>query len=192
VTGTWNAWKGCVQRIALFLLCLAAWLAPLPAAILERLSLDELTRQSTAIVRAKAVGSYAEFHGSMIYTQWKLEVADRWKGPDRSTLEVLIPGGRTRVLHQDVAGAPKLLTGNEYLLFLWTSKSGATYITGLSQGLFELEKSANNEWIVSRPANGEPMLEHSTWTLVKDESIQMRYSDITSHISAILAQGGGR
>jgi hypothetical protein len=186
-----NAQKSPVQRIALFLLCLAALLAPLPAAILERLSLDELTRESTAIVRAKVVGSYAEFRGSMIYTHWKLQVIDRWKGPERSTVEVLIPGGATRVLHQDVAGAPKLLTGKEYLLFLWTSKSGATYITGLSQGLFDLGKNASDEWVASRPASGEPMLDHATWTLVKDESVHMRYSEITSRISASLAQRGG-
>ena len=187
-----NACESRVQRIALFLLCLAAWLAPLPAAILERLSLDELTHQSTAIVRARVVGSDAEFRGSMIYTHWKLQVIDRWKGTERSTIEVLIPGGTTRVLHQDVAGAPKLLTGKEYLLFLWTSKSGATYITGLSQGLFDLGKNATGEWVVSRSASGEPMLDHATWTLVKDESVHMRYSDFTSRISVILAQGGGR
>ena len=186
-----NAWQYRVQRTVLFLLCLVAWLTPLPAAILERLSLDELTHQSTAIVRARVVGSYAEFRGSMIYTHWKLQVVDRWKGPDRSTVEVLIPGGTTRVLHQDVAGAPKLLTGKEYLLFLWTSRSGATYITGLSQGLFDLGKNATDEWVASRPASGEPMLDHATWTLVKDESVHMRYSEITAHISATLAQGGG-
>ena len=186
-----SAWKHRVQRIALFLLCLAACLRPLPAAILERLSLDELSQQSTAVVRAKVVGSYAEFRGSMIYTHWKLQVVDRWKGLDRSTMEVLIPGGRTRELHQDVAGAPKLLIGKEYLLFLWTSRSGSTYITGLSQGLFEMGKNAANEWVASRPASGEPMLDRVTWTLVKDESLQMRYSEITSRISAALAEGGG-
>jgi len=180
-----------VQRIVLFLLCLAAGLAPLRAAILERLSLDELTQQSTLIVRAKVTGSSAEFHGSMIYTHWKLQVEDKWKGPDRSTLEVLIPGGRTREFHQDVAGAPKLLAGKEYLLFLWTSKSGLTYITGLSQGLFEMGKNDAGERVVSRAASGEPMLDRTSWKLVKDESIQMRYSEITSQISATLAQGGG-
>jgi hypothetical protein len=180
-----------VQRIVLFLLCMAAWLAPLPAAILERLSFDELTQQSTSIVRARAISSFTEFRGSMIYTHWKLQVVDRWKGLDRSTVEVLIPGGSTRLLHQDVAGAPKLLTGKEYLLFLWTSKSGSTYVTGLSQGLFELSKNAAGEWMVSRAATGEPMLDRVTWTLVKDDNIQMLYSEITSRISAV-AQGGGR
>lgn len=186
-----SAWEYGVQRIALFLLCLAAWLVPLRAAILERLSLDELTQQSTAIVRAKVVGSYAEFRGSLIYTHWKVQVVEKWKGPDRSTVEVLIPGGSARGLHQDVAGAPKLLTGKEYLLFLWTSKSGSTYITGLSQGLFELGKNGTDEWVFSRPASGEPMLDHATWSLVKDENIQMRYADMTSRISAALSQGGG-
>jgi len=190
VTGKRNASKRPVQRIALFLLCLAACLPPLPAAILERLSFEELTQQSTSIVRAKAVGSYTEFHGSMIYTHWKLQVVDKWKGLDRSTVEVLVPGGATRLLHQDVAGAPKLLTGKEYLLFLWTSKTGSTYITGLSQGLFELSKNADGEWMVSRAATGEPMLDRVTWTLVKDDNIQMRYSEITSRIST-LGHGGG-
>jgi hypothetical protein len=185
-----SAWQYHVQRIALFLLCLAAWLAPLRAAILERLSLDELTQQSSAIVRAKVVGSYAEFGGSMIYTHWKVQVVEKWKGPDRSTIEVLIPGGSARGLHQDVAGAPKLLIGKEYLFFLWTSKSGSTYITGLSQGLLELAKNASDEWVVSRPASGEPMLDHTTWTLVKDENIQMPYSEFTARISATLTQGG--
>jgi len=190
VTGKRSAWDYRVQRIVLFLLCLAAWLTPLHAAILERLSLDELTQQSTAIVRVKVVGSYAEFHGSMIYTHWRVQVVERWKGPDRSTVEVLIPGGIARGLHQDVAGAPKLLIGKEYLLFLWTSKSGSTYLTGLSQGLFELGKSATDE-VVSRPASGEPMLDHVTWKLVKDENFQMRYSEMTSRISATLSHGGG-
>ena len=190
MTGTQNASKRPVQRIALFLLWLAACLAPLHAAILERLSFEELTQQSTSIVRARAVGFSTEFHGSMIYTHWKLQVVDKWKGLDRSTVEVLVPGGATRLLHQDVAGAPKLLTGKEYLLFLWTSKSGSTYITGLSQGLFELSKNTDGEWMVSRAATGEPMLDRVAWTLVKDDNIQMRYSEITSRIST-LGHGGG-
>jgi hypothetical protein len=35
------------------------------------------------------------------------------------------------------------------------------------------------------------MLDHVSWTLVKDENIQMRYAEITSRITATLAQGGG-
>ena len=184
-----SAWQRHVRRISLLGLCLVAWFAPASAAILERLSLDDLTMKSTEIVRAKVVGSSADFRGSIIYTHWKVQVLERWKGADRSMIDVLIPGGSARGLHQDVSGAPKLLMGKEYLIFLWTSRSGSTYITGLSQGLFELGKNRSGELVASRAASGEPMLDRATWTPVKDESIQMRYTDITSRVSAI---GGGR
>lgn len=74
---------------------------------------------------------------------------------------------------------------------MWKSRSGSTYITGLSQGLFDLGKNAGNEWVVSRAASGEPMIDRATWTPVADESIQMRYAEITARISATLNQGGG-
>jgi len=190
VTGTRNAYYISVRRIPLLALCLAAWLVPAPAAILERLSLDDLTLKSSDIVRAKVVGSYADFRGSLIYTHWKVQVEQRLKGPERSAIEVLIPGGSARGLHQDVSGAPRLSIGKEYLLFLWTSRSGSTYITGLSQGLFELGKNAGGEWVVSRAASSEPMIDRATWTPVADESIQMSFAEMTSKISARLKQGG--
>jgi hypothetical protein len=167
-----------------------AWLLPTPAAILERLSLDDLTVKSTDIVRARVLSSYADFRGSLIYTHCKVQVIEQWKGAERSTWEVLIPGGSAREMHQDVPGAPKLMTGKEYLLFLWTSRRGSTYITGLSQGLFEIEKNSKNEWMVSRVGSGEPMLDRSTWAPVKDETVQMTYAEIKTRISTAL--GGGR
>ena len=186
-----SAWRSHMRRITLLGVGLVAWLATAPAAILERLSLDDLTLKSTEIVRAKVVGSSADFRGSMIYTHWKIQVEQRWKGADRTAIDLLIPGGNARGLHQDVSGAPKLLTGKEYLLFLWMSSSGSTYITGLSQGLFELGKNANGELMVSRTPSGEPMLDRATWTPVKDESVQMPYAEITKRITSALGQGGG-
>ena len=184
-----------MRRISLLLLCLVPWAAPLPGATLERLSLDELAQKSTLILRAKVLGSYTDFRGSVIYTHWKLQVEERLKGADQSAVEVLIPGGSTGRFHQDVPGAPKLIAGNDYLLFLWTAKSGSTYVTGLSQGVFELSANGGDS-MASRAASSETMLDRSTWLPVSDEGIQMRYTEITARISAALAaastQGGGR
>ena len=185
-----NAHSTGMRRIMPLLLCLGAWVAPLPGATLRQLSLGDLIQKSSDIVRVKVISSYGEFRGKAIYTHWKLQVTERWKGAGQASVDVLVPGGSAAGFHQSVPGAPQLVTGQEYLLFLWTSKSGSTYITGLSQGLFELSKNAADEWVVSRAASGEPMLDHVTWTLVKDESMRMRYSEITSRISATLAQGG--
>jgi hypothetical protein len=178
-----------MRRISLLLLCLASWAAPLPGAILERLSLDDIIVKSTDIVRAKVSGSYADFQGSMIYTHWKVQVEERWKGADQSAIDVLVPGGEARGFHQDVAGAPKLAEGKEYLLFLWRAKSGSIYITGLSQGIFELTKNGSQGLVASRAATGEPMLDRTTWRPIKDESIQMRYSEITRQILTALTSG---
>ena len=178
-----------MRRISLLLLCLASWVAPLPGAILERLSLDDVILKSTDIVRGKVSGSYADFQGSMIYTHWKVQVEERWKGTERPSIDVLVPGGEARGFHQDVAGAPKLAEGKEYLLFLWRAKSGSTYITGLSQGIFELTKNGADGLVVSRAATGEPMLDHTTWRPVNDEAIQMRYSEMTRQILGALASG---
>lgn len=191
-----NAIPASMRRISLLLLCLAPWVAPLPGATLERLSLDELAQKSTFIMRAKILGSYADFRGSVIYTHWKLQVVESLKGADQAAVEVLVPGGIAGRFHQDVPGAPRLVAGSEYLLFLWTSKSGSTYLTGLSQGVFELSKNGGTDLMATRAASSETMLDRSTWLPVSDEGIQMSYPEITARISAALAaapaQAGGR
>jgi hypothetical protein len=187
-----NALLTRMRRILPLLLCLSGF-STLSAATLERLSLDDLAQKSTDIVRARVVGSpYADLRGSSIYTHWKIQVTDRWKGSGGSAIEVLVPGGDANGLHQDVPGAPRLVQGKEYLLFLWTSKSGATYITGWGQGVFSLTQNTANDWIASRGALGETMLDHATWLPVQDQGVQMRYADMATQVSATLARGAAR
>jgi len=186
-----NAIPTRMRRILPLLLCLSGFSA-LSAATLEQLSLDDLTQKSTDIVRATVVGTYADLRGSSIYTHWKIQVTDRWKGSSGSALEVLVPGGDANGLHQDIPGAPKLTQGKEYLLFLWTSKSGATHFTGWGQGVFSLTQNTASDWIASRAALGETMLDHTTWLPVQDQGVQMRYTDMATQVSATLAKGAKR
>jgi hypothetical protein len=179
-----------MRCISFLLLCLVPWVAPLPGATLEHLSLDDVILKSSDIVHGKVVSSSAEFRGSLIYTHWKVQVTERWKGADQASMDVLVPGGAVAGFHQDVPGAPQLVTGREYLLFLWTSKSGSTYLTGWGQGVFQLSNNAAGNLMASRPATSESMLDPQTWLPVKDESIQMSYADMTARITATLAQGG--
>ena len=56
-------------QIATVTACLlAASLAPLTAATLQRLSLDDMVAQSTSIVRGTVTASWSAFTGSIIYT----------------------------------------------------------------------------------------------------------------------------
>jgi len=187
-----NAHSTGMRRIMPLLLCLGAWVAPLPGATLRQLSLGDLIQKSSDIVRVKVMSSYGEFRGKAIYTHWKLQVTERWKGAGQASVDVLVPGGSAAGFHQSVPGAPQLVTGQEYLLFLWTSKSGAIYLTGWGQGVFSLSKNGAGDVTASRAPASETMLDPATWLPVQDEGLQMRYADITAQIAATLTAGSGQ
>ena len=190
MTGTENAVRSYMRRYPLVLLFLASGIAPLGAATLEQLSLDDLIQKSTAIVQARVVGSYADFRGAEIFTHWKLDIEQQWKGANQA--EVLVPGGSARGYRESVPGAPQLTVGKEYVLFLWTSKSGATYLTGWGQGVFELSKDSAGKLMATRAPAGETMVEHGTWRPVRDGGVQMPLQELTGRISATLGKGVSR
>ena len=86
----------------------------------QQLSTDQMAKSATAIVRARVTGSSADFSGSTIYTHYKLQVSEVWKGSGMA--EVMLPGGVANGYRQAFPGVPVLQTGSEYVLFLWTSQ----------------------------------------------------------------------
>jgi hypothetical protein len=90
-----------------------------------------------------------------------------------------------------VAGAPTLAVGQDYVLFLWTSKSGLTQVIGLSQGLFNVSTNAQGQLIVSRGAAASPML-NSSGQFVTDTNLQMTLAQLASAIQAALFGGSGQ
>jgi len=160
----------------------------LPAATLEYLSLDDMALQSTAIVRAKVAGAYAAQHGRLIYTHYRIQVTETWKGVSASTLDVVVPGGIFGGLRQTVSGAPALANNAEYVIFLWTGKSGLTQIIGLSQGLFSLTQGTGGELMAARTA----ALDLTVGGGPKDQALSLRLSDLRQRVVASLAQGGSR
>jgi hypothetical protein len=164
-------------------------LVPCPAATLERLSLDELIGKATTIVHGRVSGSSTAYRGSVIYTSYQIQVVDRLKGAS-GALQVLVPGGTVAGVRQSVPGAPRLVQGREYLLFLWTARSGATYIIGLTQGIFTLSTNAAGDVIASRRASDETMLERGTLRVVQDEPLEMKLQDIKAMVAAA-PQGTG-
>jgi len=171
-----------MRRTPAVMLCLTLSVAPLSAATLQQLSLDDLVQKSTAIVRAKVVNSYADFRGKEIFTHWKLQIVEQLKGT--GTVEVMGPGGNAHGYHESVVGAPQLIAGKEYLLFLWTSKSGATYFTGWGQGVFELSKNSAGNLIATRAVLGENVVDAGTGRTLKDEELQKTYADLKGRIGA--------
>jgi len=162
---------------------------PAGATILQQLTLDDMARKSTSIVRAKVTASSEIARGGNVFTVYNFETLEILKsGP--TTSEVAVPGGVAGGLRQVVAGAPILHVGREYVLFLWTSRSGLTQITGMSQGLFSVDKR-NGDRRASRVAAGEQMLDASGH-VVRDEMLSISLTELRAKISRALSVTAAR
>jgi hypothetical protein len=167
----------------------ASCLLPLPGATLERLSLDDLIVKSTAIVRGTVTGSWAAYTGPIIYTHYKLQVAETLKGAGQNWVEIVVTGGMVNGIHQNFSGSPTLNRGDEFVFFLWTSKAGLTQIMGLTQGLFALPQDGSSDPAATRAPTRELMLDPATAHPVKDAALSMRLTDLRSLIARTLATG---
>ena len=168
-------------------LLLALWLGPVPAATLERLSLNDMIAKSTAIVHAQVTGSSAAYQGTVIYTDFKVSVLEQWKGAAHSTFDVLVPGGVANGVRQTYPGAPEFTIGREYVLFLWTSSKGATYTLGFTQGVFSLPKGTSGQTMAVRAPTNETMLEAGSGRVLKDQPISMPLSQLIALITGGVA-----
>jgi hypothetical protein len=168
-----------MSRVIGLILVLCA-LGSAQAATLQQLSMDQMTQSATAIVRARVTGSSASFTGSTIYTHYKLQVSEFWKGAGAS--EVLLPGGVAGGYRQSFPGVPGLQVGSEYLLFLWTSPStGITHLVGFGQGLFNVVTQTNGSVQAIRPPIGEGMLD-ARGRFVRDRPVQMQLTDMKARV----------
>lgn len=158
-------------------------------ATLARLSLDEMISQSTAIVRGRVTGSSAAVSGTIIYTNYSIQVTEQFKGSAQSLITVAVPGGVANNRRQTFPGSPEFKSGDEFVFFLWTGKSGKTQIIGLTQGLFRLSANATGDAVATRAASAELMLDRATGEPVRDQAVIMNLSDLRAHIASVLGAG---
>ena len=163
---------------------------PLGATTLEQLSLGEMSRKSTAIVRARITGVNGVVRGADVSTVYHVQVLEQWKGAGAAnpiavaapTIEVSVPGGVAGGMRQMVPGSPALAPGQEYVLFLWTGRSGVTQVMGLSQGIFRIAGQTGRVW---RAATSEQMLDHGGHA-VQDEALSMSLDGLKVQVSQAL------
>jgi hypothetical protein len=181
-----------MTRRLIILAAAVGCLNSLPGSTLQRLSLNDMVTKSTMIVRGTVQpATSAVMRGSLIYTHYQLSVTTAFKGAPGASVDVAVPGGMLNGTRQMVAGAPTLAAGQDYVLFLWTSKSGLTQVIGLSQGLFNVSTNAQGQLIVSRGAAASPML-NSSGQFVTDTNLQMTLAQLASAIQAALFGGSGQ
>jgi hypothetical protein len=184
------------MRICVWLLTslLGPFATGLLGATLERLTLDDMTTRSTAIVRGLAMPSSTVQIGPTIYTKTRFQVLERLKGPNSPEIDVFEPGGTVGKMTQMFPGAPRFNAGQELLLFLWTGPSGRTQVIGLSQGVFEVShNAASGETEVSRQPSGEMMLAPrpagAPSVPVQEEAISMPLGRMVVRIQSALVRG---
>ncbi len=185
--------KQLMRGLAILTVCIGA-IAPVTATTLEQLSLGEMAQQSTSIVRAKVLSANAVPRGGNVYTVYRVETLESLKAPRQrpavqelpGVQELAVPGGVAAGIRQVMAGAPALRVGGEYVLFLWTGRSGLTQIMGLSQGLFSVEaETSEKDALLTRVAAGEPMLDGSGHP-VRDATLALRWTELKAQVRQAL------
>lgn len=160
------------------------------SATLQQLSLDDMIAKSTAIVRGQITGSYAARNGPVIYTFYQIQVAEQYKGTKQGSVTIGVPGGTADNLRQTFPGAPQFNTGDQFVFFVWTGKSGLTQVIGLTQGLFKLSTARSPDPVATRAASAELMLDRGTGRPVKDQTLVMNLSALKARIASKLSPGG--
>ena len=172
-------------------LMLVSCAVALPAATLERLTVDEMIMKSTAIVRGKVLNSHTVSNGPLLYTYYRVQVSDTFKGPARTSVDIQFPGGTVNNVRQSFAGVPQLNSGDEYVFFLWKGKSGALQVLGLTQGLFAVAAGAAADPVTTRAASHEVMLDPDTAKQVSDQTLTMHLSELRGRINYLLGGAPG-
>jgi hypothetical protein len=175
------------MRTSFHLLASVVLLATAGATTLLKMSMNDLILQSAAIVRARVTGSRTAMTGKDIYTYYQMEVSETLKKGAILPVEFAVPGGVYGNLRQIGIGSPAFTEGQEYVLFLWTSRSGMTQVIGLSQGMFRLTRDASGVTVLNRPAIADQMLDKSGQP-VTDKAVTMKWSDLRDLIVKTLAR----
>jgi len=108
------------------------------AETLQKLSLEELTREADVIIRGRIqkVGSQPTADRSNITTVVEVAVVDQWKGQKASSLFLNQPGGSAGGITQAVPGLPRFFPSEEVILFLKRIESDRFATVGGKQGKF--------------------------------------------------------
>ncbi|HYV44598.1 MAG TPA: hypothetical protein VFA20_07025 [Myxococcaceae bacterium] len=130
--------------LAVGLALLAAPSGSARGATVLRLSFEELTDRSDAVVRGRVVGSTPKMNAAAgrISTFTEVQVIEAIKGAPGKRITVRQPGGEVGGIGQAVEGAARFAPGEEVVLFLQRAPDDATvfHVLSMSAGKVRLEK----------------------------------------------------
>jgi len=101
------------------------------------LSVDDLVERSDLVVRGTVVDR-TYYRDGIVWTRAIVEVSGCWRGVCDDFVELVQPGGQVDGFGTRAFGMPTFEPGDEVVLFLAGSKSGALQVVGLTQGCFQV------------------------------------------------------
>ncbi|MEE8410033.1 MAG: hypothetical protein V3T05_10530 [Myxococcota bacterium] len=125
-----------MRRLLPCLVALSA-AAPANATTALRIDLDDLVRQSDAVVIGVAETRDSYWEGSRIVTRVTVRVDDVWSGTTRGAqrIDVITLGGVVGSIGQRVSGSVSLPVGRRVVLCLVHDGAGAHRVVGMAQGV---------------------------------------------------------
>lgn len=133
--------------LILLTVCLQTAFAAEP---LNSMRVHDLSQRSESVVRGHVLHQRMEFDQNGVWTVAMVRVTETLQGPVQPIREVRVPGGRLEDLEVMVARAPKLIPGDDVLLFLKGDQ-----IVGLGEGAFVIDQErvwrALDAWTFVRP-----------------------------------------
>jgi len=183
------------KRIAMwiFLLLLAAQ-APMHATALARMSLEELSAASDAVVEARCLGNEVRQEGGEIWTFANFQVEGTAKGIVPPLITVRLLGGRLGHLTSHVEGVPQFQPGEEVILFLHRTRAGDFAVTSWMQGTFRIRRDARTgEATVTQDSSGAAVFDPKTRSFRYEGIRRAPLAEFRAHLQAILSrQANGR
>lgn len=151
-----------MRRLFLTSLCLvvlAVAVPPAGAAMIKRLTTEELAARAEVIVLGQHLESRSVWVGRMLVTRVTVAVGELLKGQTQSTVTVDILGGidmnRRIPIGMTVPGAPRIHSGEQVVLFL-SRREGLTAQAG--SGEYEIVGFSQGKLSVIEDEHGRPMV----------------------------------
>jgi hypothetical protein len=129
-------------QILVLLLLLGTPMRFASATTLARMSVEQMSRVATLVVRARCAGSTARWDHGEIWTFTAFTVTDTWKGNAAEEIAVRTPGGSAGNVTSHVAGVPVFRPGEDVVLFLEPSPAGGLAVVSWQQGTFRVHRDA--------------------------------------------------
>ena len=144
---------------ALAVLLLALTLSPyLDASVVIPATLDELAGEADLIVHARVARvDTRQAPGTLrVERVVTLAVVRALKGSPGEVLQLVLPGGTFGRYRTVVPGVPEIAEGEEAVLFLRPSPTGATHLVGFSQGVLRVRiDPSTGQRMVAAPVMSE-------------------------------------